>query len=87
MHSLGVYDAAEWASGYTHEGNEGVLDASAQIRSLAISLHAAVAPGVPMAGVATKTLLQRISLRVHPDRYQRAGPRLYYIALASNTLI
>ena len=25
MHSLGAYDAVEWASGYTHEGNEGVL--------------------------------------------------------------
>ena len=40
-----------------------------------------------MVGVATETLLSRISKKVHPDKYQCAGPRLFYIALASNTLI
>ena len=62
-------------------------DSSAQICALGISLHASIHPGVPMAGVATKPLFLGIAKKVHPDKYQCAGPRLFYIALTSNTLI
>ena len=62
-------------------------DSSAQIRELSVSLHTAILPEMPMVRIATKTLIRRISKKVHPDKYQCAGPRLFYIALASNTLI
>ena len=90
MHSLGAYDIAGGAGGYTHERDEGGLVVTGLQRpnlSMVILLHAAVAPGVPMAGVGTKTLLRMTVRKVHPDRYQSAGPQLFYIALASNTLI
>ena len=60
---------------------------SAQIFKLAVTLHGAILPEKSMFGSATKTLLRRITRMVHPDKYQSAGPRLFYIALVSNTLI
>ena len=44
------------------------LDSSTHIRELAVSLHIAILPEMPMVGVATKTLLKRISQKVNPDK-------------------
>ena len=90
--------SAKWARTTLRNGQADLLmkgmkgcwpsrDCSIQIRDLAISLHHAVAPGETLNGVRTKTLLGRIAKRVHLDKYQSAGPRLFYIALAGNTLI
>ena len=60
---------------------------STEIRKLAVTLHRKTLPEKSMVGVERKTLLRRIARLVHPDIHLNAGPRLFYIALASNTLI
>ena len=60
---------------------------STEICKLAVTLHRKTLPEKSMVGVERKTLLRRIARLVHPDIHLNAGPRLFYIALASNTLI